>query len=102
MDFRLSEEQEAIRQMALDFARDELAPHAIDWDQQKHFPVDTLRGAAARPPYMHAGQIGSLEAVIDHYARAPKAPVGASELHPLALSEGERRQLIAFLRTLSE
>ena len=47
MDFRLSEEQEAIRQMALDFARDELAPHAIDWDQQKHFPVDTLRGAAA-------------------------------------------------------
>ncbi len=26
MDFHLSEEQEAIRQMALDFARDELAP----------------------------------------------------------------------------
>ncbi|WP_037392128.1 acyl-CoA dehydrogenase family protein, partial [Sinorhizobium fredii] len=47
MDFRLSEEQEAIRAMALDFARDELAPHAIDWDQQKHFPVETLRAAAA-------------------------------------------------------
>jgi len=47
MDFRLSEEQEAIRTMALDFARDELAPHAIDWDQQKHFPVETLRAAAA-------------------------------------------------------
>ncbi len=46
MDFRLSEEQEAIRAMALDFARDELAPHAIDWDQQKHFPVETLRAAA--------------------------------------------------------
>ncbi|MCA1491198.1 isobutyryl-CoA dehydrogenase [Ensifer sp. NBAIM29] len=47
MDFRLSEEQEAIRAMALDFARDELSPHAIDWDQQKHFPVETLRAAAA-------------------------------------------------------
>ncbi|MEY9165943.1 alkylation response protein AidB-like acyl-CoA dehydrogenase [Sinorhizobium fredii] len=47
MDFRLSEEQEAIRAMALDFARDELAPHAIEWDQQKHFPVETLRSAAA-------------------------------------------------------
>jgi alkylation response protein AidB-like acyl-CoA dehydrogenase len=47
MDFRLSEEQEAIRAMAFDFARDELAPHAIDWDQQKHFPVETLRAAAA-------------------------------------------------------
>ncbi|QFI68597.1 isobutyryl-CoA dehydrogenase [Sinorhizobium alkalisoli] len=47
MDFRLSEEQEAIRAMALDFARDELAPRAIDWDQQKHFPVETLRAAAA-------------------------------------------------------
>ncbi|ASY65379.1 Branched-chain acyl-CoA dehydrogenase (plasmid) [Sinorhizobium sojae CCBAU 05684] len=46
MDYRLSEEQEAIRAMALDFARDELAPHAIDWDQQKHFPVATLRAAA--------------------------------------------------------
>ncbi|PLU81987.1 acyl-CoA dehydrogenase, partial [Sinorhizobium medicae] len=47
MDFRLSEEQEAIRTMAFDFARDEIAPHAVDWDQQKHFPVETLRAAAA-------------------------------------------------------
>ncbi|WP_026621375.1 alkylation response protein AidB-like acyl-CoA dehydrogenase (plasmid) [Ensifer sp. WSM1721] len=47
MDFRLSEEQQAIRAVAFDFARDELAPHAIDWDQEKHFPVETLRAAAA-------------------------------------------------------
>jgi len=61
-----------------------------------------LRGAAARPPYMHSGQIGSLEAVIDHYARAPEAPVGRSDLRPLTLSDRERRQLIAFLRTLND
>ncbi|CAN5156672.1 isobutyryl-CoA dehydrogenase [soil metagenome] len=26
-----------------DFAQHELAPHAIEWDQTKHFPVDVLR-----------------------------------------------------------
>ncbi|MEJ8573695.1 isobutyryl-CoA dehydrogenase [Microbaculum marinum] len=47
MDFSLSEEQGAIRQMARDFAAAELAPHAVEWDREKHFPVDTLRAAAA-------------------------------------------------------
>lgn len=45
MDFLLSEEQTAIREMALAFATDELAPHAIAWDQDRYFPVDTLRKA---------------------------------------------------------
>lgn len=61
----------------------------------------SLRGAATRPPYMHAGQFATLEEVVDHYARAPAAPAGESELHPLTLSEREREQLIAFLKTLS-
>jgi alkylation response protein AidB-like acyl-CoA dehydrogenase len=47
MDFSLSEEQSAIRDMALQFAADELAPHAVEWDQTKHFPVASLRKAAA-------------------------------------------------------
>ena len=62
----------------------------------------SLRGAATRAPYMHAGQIATLEEVVDHYARAPAAPSGTSELHPLALSERERQQLVAFIRTLAE
>ncbi|MDR3440513.1 isobutyryl-CoA dehydrogenase [Telmatospirillum sp.] len=45
MDFALTEEQVAIRAMALDFAAAELAPNAIAWDQSKHFPIDTLRKA---------------------------------------------------------
>ncbi len=61
----------------------------------------SLRGAATRPPYMHSGQIATLEAVIDHYARATAAPSGETELHPLTLSERERQQLIAFLKTLA-
>jgi len=47
MDFRLSEEQEAIRGMAEAFATEELAPHAVAWDQGKIFPVETLRKAAS-------------------------------------------------------
>ncbi len=47
MDFALSQERAAIRAMALDFAATELAPHAVAWDREKHFPVDTLRRAGA-------------------------------------------------------
>ncbi|MBK1838901.1 isobutyryl-CoA dehydrogenase [Azospirillum sp. YIM B02556] len=45
MSFELTEDQVAIRDMALSFARDELAPNAVEWDQKKHFSVDTLRAA---------------------------------------------------------
>ena len=38
---------------------------------RRAFKTPSLRGVAGRPPYMHAGQIATLEAVIDHYARAP-------------------------------
>jgi alkylation response protein AidB-like acyl-CoA dehydrogenase len=31
---------------ALAFARVEMAPHAAQWDEDKHFPVETLRKAA--------------------------------------------------------
>ena len=45
--FALNEDQIAIRDMALSFAQERIAPHALDWDQQKHFPEDVLREAAA-------------------------------------------------------
>ncbi|MHA7873036.1 MAG: isobutyryl-CoA dehydrogenase [Hyphococcus sp.] len=46
MDFALTEEQEAIREMARRFAADELAPHAAKWDEEKHFPVDVIKKSA--------------------------------------------------------
>lgn len=64
------------------------------------FKTPALRGVAERPPYMHAGQIGTLAQVIDHYAAAPQAPAGHSELAPLALDVRDRQQLLAFLQTL--
>lgn len=45
--FELTEDQIAIRDMARDFAAAEIAPHAVEWDEKKHFPVETLRAAAA-------------------------------------------------------
>lgn len=46
INFELSEEQTAIREMANAFAMNEMAPNAREWDEKSHFPVDTLREAA--------------------------------------------------------
>ncbi len=46
MSGELTEEQSSIFAMAADFAAQELAPHALEWDEQKHFPIDVLRKAA--------------------------------------------------------
>ncbi|MDF1777998.1 MAG: acyl-CoA dehydrogenase family protein [Rhizobiaceae bacterium] len=43
MNFELSEEQGAIRDMALSLAADKLAPKAIEWDEMGHFPEDVIR-----------------------------------------------------------
>ncbi len=45
MDFQLNEDQLAFQQAARDFARGEMAPHAAEWDEEKIFPVDTMRKA---------------------------------------------------------
>lgn len=45
--FALTEDQLAIQEMARDFAAETLAPHAMRWDEEKHFPVEEMRAAAA-------------------------------------------------------
>lgn len=45
--FTLTEDERAINATARDFADEFLAPNAIEWDQNKHFPVDILRKAAS-------------------------------------------------------
>jgi cytochrome c peroxidase len=65
------------------------------------YKTPSLRNVVNRAPYMHAGQIATLDGVVAHYAAAPAAPFGHSELLSIRLSPNERRQLIAFLGTLS-
>jgi alkylation response protein AidB-like acyl-CoA dehydrogenase len=47
MDFELTEDQRAVEEVARRFAAERLAPYAADWDANEHFPVETLREAAA-------------------------------------------------------
>jgi alkylation response protein AidB-like acyl-CoA dehydrogenase len=46
MDFDLTEDQRAFQATARSFARDEMMPHARDWDEGEIFPVGALRKAA--------------------------------------------------------
>jgi alkylation response protein AidB-like acyl-CoA dehydrogenase len=45
MDFRLSDEQEQIKQMVREFAEGEIKPHLMEWDEKQHFPVDKFKKA---------------------------------------------------------
>src|SRR6185312_2498612 len=47
MDFELTEDQRAFQATARSFARQEMMPHAREWDEEEIFPVDALRKAAA-------------------------------------------------------
>ena len=69
------------------------------------FKVPSLRNVAETAPYMHDGQLASLEAVVDHYSTLDLDRLhadGERILRPLGLSDGERTDLVAFLRTLSD
>ena len=47
MHFALTEEQAAIQETALTFAKERIAPYAGEWDEKSHFPVDVIRETAA-------------------------------------------------------
>ncbi|MFI5777462.1 acyl-CoA dehydrogenase family protein [Nocardia sp. NPDC051570] len=45
--FVLDDDEKAITETARAFADDLLAPNALEWDEQKHFPVDVIRKAGS-------------------------------------------------------
>ena len=65
----------------------------------------SLRHVAETAPYMRNGQFATLEEVIDFYDRwgDPDGTFigGAKDIHPLHLSNGEKKDLVAFLKTLT-
>ncbi|WP_461414822.1 MbnH family di-heme enzyme [Gemmatimonas sp.] len=91
--------------------------HAVSHDLQDmgKFKAPTLRNIAVTAPYMHDGSISTLEAVIEHYnaggrtiQRGPHAGVGADSplksefLKAMDLTPQEKRDLVAFLRSLTD
>jgi cytochrome c peroxidase len=72
------------------------------------FRVPTLRNIVLTAPYMHNGSFARLDQVVDFYNRGGGAGVGARvpgqtlPPRPLHLTTIERRQLLAFLATLTD
>jgi cytochrome c peroxidase len=68
------------------------------------FRAPTLRNIAVTAPYMHDGSLATLEEVIDHYAAGGKMqhPNKTPVLRPFQLTAQEKRDLIEFLRSLTD
>ncbi|MFT5937860.1 MAG: cytochrome c peroxidase, partial [Pseudohongiellaceae bacterium] len=61
----------------------------------------TLRNVSETAPYMHGGQIKTLNDVVRHYNDAPTSMLSHNEAKPLGLRPVEIKQLEAFLMTLT-
>ena len=70
------------------------------------FRVPTLRNVALTAPYMHDGRFVTLEDVIEHYVaggrHAESIGVVDPQIRPLELSAEEKRDLIEFLKSLTD
>lgn len=67
------------------------------------FKVPTLRNVEVTAPYMHDGSLATLEKVIEHYNSGGKNnPQKSQYLQVLNLTETEKSQLVAFLKSLTD
>jgi cytochrome c peroxidase len=67
------------------------------------FRTPTLRNIAVTAPYMHDGRFQTLEEVIDHYNAGGHPSFGKDPLLiPLGMSEQNKKDLLAFLRALTD
>ena len=78
-------------------------------DQQQRnfgeFKLPSLRNVAATAPYMHDGQLATLDAVLNHYSTLDLDRLhadGEQILQALHLSRDEHTDLLAFLTSLSD
>jgi cytochrome c peroxidase len=66
------------------------------------FKTPTLRSVALRAPYMHDASIGTLTDVVRHYEKGGiDRPSRSPKLIPFQLTATERRDLVAFMDTLT-
>ncbi|MGI9451276.1 MAG: cytochrome-c peroxidase [Geminicoccaceae bacterium] len=69
---------------------------------QHAFKTPGLRNIDQRGPYMHDGSLATLRAVVNHYDRGGlKRPSLSEDMQPLGLTEREKRDLVAFMETLT-
>ena len=66
------------------------------------YKTQSLRDSLRRYSYMHNGRLMNIRQVIEHYDRGGSAPAGRTpEIRPLGLTEAEKEDLVAFLRSLN-
>ena len=69
---------------------------------QYAFKTPTLRSVALRAPYMHDGSAADLHQVVKHYEKGGiDRPSRSPLIKPLALTDQERSDLVAFMETLT-
>ncbi len=84
------------------------ASFANDGTSDRPIRVPTLRNLLFTAPYMHDGRFATLGAVLDHYVRVGQEPDSKHggtrdpRLRAFTLAREERRDLIAFLESLSD
>jgi len=67
------------------------------------FKTPTLRNVTLTAPYMHNGKYQTLEQVIEHYNRGGDLKTAIDpNIKPLFLTDQEKKDLIAFLKTLTD
>ncbi|MCF3642665.1 c-type cytochrome [Rhizobium sp. TRM95111] len=83
-----------------DIGRGKLEPDNVE--AQFAFKTPGLRNTLYRAPYMHDGSLQTMAEVIAHYENGGKSRPSLSPLMiPFSLEEEEKRDLIAFLSTLT-
>lgn len=85
-------------------AKRDLSAIAQREEQRGQFRTPTMRNAAVTAPYMHAGQLPTLEAVVRFYnVGGGKADgiVKDARLQPLSLTDEQQADLVAFMQTLT-
>ncbi len=65
------------------------------------FRTPTLRNVALTAPYMHDGSLPTLRAVVDFFDRGGDHPNADERIQPLGLTESQKEDSIAFLRSLT-
>jgi cytochrome c peroxidase len=88
-----------------DVGRQRVTLRAVDLGR---FRVPSLRNVAVTAPYMHDGSLGTLQEVVDQYARGGRGHGAEADaaidpvLRPLTLDDGDKADLVAFLGALTD
>lgn len=114
--FDLNEDQRAIRDMTVGFAAERVAPFALEWDRERHFPADVIRetgplgfGGIYVNEDVGGSGLGRLDAVLIFEALAAACPGFSSfiSIHNMAAwmidtfgDEAQRQRLLPRLTSM--